>query len=109
LQAMACVNRPYEDKEGRRKPAGFILDFVEIFEKLEDALAFDSDEVSGVVKWIDVLKKWFENLIEEGKESYLPIWAGLKGDKAIEAELEHFREVEKGEEFYKYFKELEEL
>jgi type I restriction enzyme R subunit len=43
LQAIASVNRPNEDKEGRRKPAGFILDFVGIFENLEDALAFDSD------------------------------------------------------------------
>ncbi len=56
-----------------------------------------------------VLKKRLEDLVEEGKESYLPIWAGLKGDKAIETVLEHFQEVEKGEEFYKYFKELEEL
>jgi type I restriction enzyme, R subunit len=70
---MAGVNRPYEDKEGRRKPTGFILDFVEIFEKLEDALAFDSDEVSVVVTWLNVLKKRFEDLIGEGKESYLPI------------------------------------
>ena len=44
LQAIARVNRPYED-EGRRKPCGFVLDFVGIFEKLEKALAFDSDVV----------------------------------------------------------------
>ncbi|NWF97302.1 MAG: HsdR family type I site-specific deoxyribonuclease, partial [Candidatus Thorarchaeota archaeon] len=31
LQAIARVNRPYEDEEGRRKPAGFVLDFVGIF------------------------------------------------------------------------------
>ena len=28
LQAIARVNRPYEDDEGRRKPAGFVMDFV---------------------------------------------------------------------------------
>ena len=33
LQAIARVNRPYEDDEGRRKPAGFVLDFVGIFEQ----------------------------------------------------------------------------
>src|SRR5439155_20637148 len=35
LQAIARVNRPYEDTDGRQKTSGFILDFVGIFEKLE--------------------------------------------------------------------------
>jgi type I restriction enzyme, R subunit len=85
LQAIARVNRPYEDDEGRRKPAGFILDFVRVFEKVEDALAFDSDEVSGVVEGIEILQKRFENLIQIGREVYLPLWVGLYGDKAAEA------------------------
>lgn len=109
LQAIARVNRPYEDNEGRRKPAGFVLDFVGIFDRLEDALAFDSDEVSGVVEGIEVLQKRFEDLIEEGKARYLPIPNGLKEDKAAETVLEHFRDREPREEFYKYFRELEEL
>ncbi len=108
LQAIARVNRPYEDGQ-RRKTAGFILDFVGIFEKLEDALAFDSEEVSGVVEGIEVLKKRFEGLIKEGRGKYLSVWAGLTGDKATEAVLEHFRSIEKREEFYKYFKDTEEL
>src|SRR3990172_2786044 len=37
LQAIARVNRPYEDNEGLKKPSGFVLDFVGIFEKLEKA------------------------------------------------------------------------
>lgn len=109
LQAIARVNRPYEDAEGRRKPSGFVLDFVGIFEKLEDALAFDSDEVSGVVEGIEVLQKRFEDLIQTGREEYLPLWVGLYGDKAAEAVLEHFRDEERREVFYKYFRELEEL
>ena len=36
MQAIARVNRPYEDDERRRKTAGFVLDFVGIFENLED-------------------------------------------------------------------------
>lgn len=109
LQAIARVNRPYEDNEGRRKPSGFVLDFVGIFEKLEDALAFDSDEVSGVVEGIEVLQKRFEDLIQTGREEYTPLWVGLYGDKAAEAVLEHFRDEERREVFYKYFRELEEL
>lgn len=49
LQAIARVNRPYEDQEGRRKTSGLILDFVGVFDRLEDDLALDSDEVSRVV------------------------------------------------------------
>jgi type I restriction enzyme R subunit len=109
LQAIARVNRPYEDTEGRRKPSGFILDFVGIFERLEDALAFDSDEVSGVIEGIEVLQWRLETLVEEGRRTYLPLWAGLSGDKATEAVLEHFRDQERREGYYKYFRELEEL
>ena len=43
LQAIARVNRPYEVDEGegneKRKPHGFVLDFIGIFDKLEKALA----------------------------------------------------------------------
>jgi type I restriction enzyme R subunit len=109
LQAIARVNRPYEDNGGRRKPSGFILDFVGIFERLEDALAFDSDEVSGVVEGIEVLQKRFEDLIGEGRREYLPIPAGLKEDKAAEAVLEYFRDRKEREKFYKFYRELEEL
>src|SRR5205823_3957225 len=59
LQAIARVNRPYEDALGRRKPAGFVLDFVGIFDRLEDALAFDAKDVSGVIEGLDVLQSSF--------------------------------------------------
>src|SRR5262249_13415415 len=55
LQAIARVNRPYEDADGLVKPYGFVLDFVGIFETLERALAFDSDVVESVIQNIDVL------------------------------------------------------
>jgi 6-phosphogluconate dehydrogenase len=38
LQAIARVNRPYEDDKGKKKPSGFVLDFVGIFDNLEKAL-----------------------------------------------------------------------
>ena len=108
LQAIARVNRPYED-EGRRKTAGLIVDFVGIFDNLERALAFDSEDVAGVVEGIDVLKQRFTVLIKEGKAKYLPLSAGRSDDKAAESVLEHFRDREAREEFYQYFRELEEL
>lgn len=50
LQAIARVNRLYENETVEMvKPHGFVLDFVGIFDKLEKALAFDSDEVNAIV------------------------------------------------------------
>ena len=109
LQAIARVNRPYEDDEGRRKRAGFILDFVGIFENLEKALAFDSEDVQSVVEGVDVLKERFESLMAEGREKYLPLVKDKVADKAAEAVLEYFRDKERRHEFYQYFKELQDI
>jgi len=109
LQAIARVNRPYEDPDGRAKPAGFVLDFVGIFDKLERALAFDSQDVTGVIEGIDVLQRQFDDLIQTGRQEYLPISVGRSGDKAVEAVLEQFRDGELRHRFYQYFRELQEV
>jgi len=109
LQAIARVNRPYEDDSGRRKPAGFVLDFVGIFDKLEKALAFDSEDVEAVVEGIEVLKARFEQMMGEGRQEYLPLVTGKRDDKAAEAVLEHFRDRQERHGFYKFFRELQEL
>ena len=77
LQAIARVNRPYEDNDGLIKPYGFVLDFVGIFENLEKALAFDSDVVGSVIRNIDVLKGLFAKLIEEDAAQYLLLCRGM--------------------------------
>ncbi len=66
LQAIARVNRPYEETKSQEmvKPHGFVLDFVGIFDKLEKALAFDSDEVNAIVKDLGLLKQLFKNKME---------------------------------------------
>ena len=109
LQAIARVNRPYEDATGRRKKSGLIVDFVGIFDNLERALAFDSQDIEGVVEGIDVLKEHFHTLMEQGRQDVLSIIAGKTGDKAVEAVLEHFREEEKRNRFYAYIRELQEV
>ena len=109
LQAIARVNRPYEDGEQRRKPCGFVLDFVGIFEHLEKALAFDSQDVSGVIEGVEVLQARFAALLETGRNDYLPLLAGKKADKQVEAVLEHFRDRAQRETFYGYFRELQDL
>lgn len=109
LQAIARVNRPYEDEEGLKKPAGFVLDFVGIFERLEKALAFDSDVVGSVIKNIDLLKETFEKLMKGKVENYLKIMSSKMDDKAVERALEYFSNKDKREDFYKFFKQLEML
>ena len=109
LQAIARVNRPYEDEKGRRKTNGLIVDFVGIFDNLERALAFDSKDVEGVVEGLDVLKERFADLMEQGRREFLPISSGKSADKAAEAVLEHFLDKERREAFYAYFRELEEV
>ena len=108
LQAIARVNRPYEDEDGLVKPAGFVLDFVGIFENLEKALAFDSDEVESVIQNIDVLKEAFAKRIREDAAAYLPFAAGWD-DKAKERAIEHFKDKDSREAFFKFFKELQNL
>ena len=108
LQAIARVNRPYEDNDGLIKPYGFVLDFVGIFENLEKALAFDSDVVGSVIQNLDVLKKRFAELIREDAAQYLPLAEGWD-DRAKERAIEHFEEVEDREAFFKFFKQLQNI
>jgi len=109
LQAIARVNRPYEDEDGRKKPCGFVLDFVGIFDKLEKALAFDSEdvkEIQHVVQDIEKLKERFQELFENGKSNYLSLIADKKRDKAVETLLEYFSNEEKRNAYYEFYKEL---
>ena len=108
LQAIARVNRPYEDADGLVKPAGFVLDFVGIFEHLEKALAFDSDDVESVIQNIDVLKETFAKLMRETAQQYLPLATG-SDDKAKERAILHFRDKQVRETFFAFFKQVQNL
>ncbi len=110
LQAIARVNRPYEnEQEGMVKAHGFVLDFVGIFDKLEKALAFDSDEVNAVVKDLKLLKVLFQNKMEQKAPEYLGLIERHFDDKDIDALIEHFRDPERRKEFFKEYKEIEML
>src|SRR6266508_6356205 len=74
LQAIARVNRPYEnEREEMVKPHGFVLDFVGIFDKLEKALAFDSDEINAIVKDIGLPKQLLKSKMESKAPMYLKL------------------------------------
>jgi type I restriction enzyme R subunit len=108
LQAIARVNRPYEDEDGLVKPYGFVLDFVGIFEKLERALAFDSDVVASVIQNLDVLKELFATLMRQNASVYLPLTQGWD-DKAKERAIEYFVDQERRKGFFEFFRQTQSL
>jgi len=113
LQAIARVNRPYEDenKDGgvREKPCGLVVDFVGVLGNLKKALRFDSKLVSGVVENLDVLFADFTRRMTGAAQTYLPLAAGKLDDKAVERAVDAFADKTHREAFYKFFKELENL
>jgi type I restriction enzyme R subunit len=110
LQAIARVNRPYENEaEEMVKPHGFVLDFIGIFEDVKKALAFDPDEVEAVVKDIKLLKLLFKGKMESKAPEYLQLVNGKFDDKDVDNLIEHFRNPERRKAFFKEYKEIEML
>ncbi len=112
LQAVARVNRPYTDVKGMEKPCGLIIDFVGILKDLRRALAFDSENYSGVIEDLNVLSDRFLLLMAGPAKSYLSaVGAGSKGrDVQLEKLLYKtlFRH-EAREKFTELYKEIETL
>ena len=110
LQAIARVNRPYENEDrGMVKPHGFVLDFVGVFDNLEKALAFDSDEINAIVKDLKLLKVLFQDKMEQRAPAYLGLITRHFDDKDVDALIEHFRDPERRKVFFKEYKEIEML
>lgn len=110
LQAIARVNRPYENEAQEMvKPHGFVLDFVGIFDKLEKALAFDSEEINAIVKDLALLKQLFKAKMESKAPDYLRLVQRNFDDKDVDNLIEHFRDKDRRKEFFKQYKEIEML
>jgi len=110
LQAIARVNRPYENEQADMvKPHGFVLDFVGIFDKLEKALAFDSEEVNAIIKDLNLLKSLFQSKMEEIVPAYLSLIERNFDDKDVDSLIEYFRDKDRRKTFFREFKEIEML
>ncbi|PWB51300.1 MAG: restriction endonuclease subunit R [Candidatus Methanoperedenaceae archaeon] len=110
LQAIARVNRPYENEEkDMKKPHGFVLDFVGIFDKLEKALAFDSKEINSIIKDIQLLKHLFKVKMEENVPPYIQLIKFGFNDKDTDNLIAYFRDKSRRKEFFKLYKEVEML
>ncbi|HUI29718.1 MAG TPA: HsdR family type I site-specific deoxyribonuclease [Candidatus Acidoferrales bacterium] len=111
LQAVARVNRPYEDEQGIKKTCGLIVDFIGILKELNKALAFDSDEVSGVIEDLDLLFAHFKALMDGKGKKYLQA-AGTNGSSNEKLEkllYETFLDKKERQEFTDFFQEIEDL
>lgn len=107
LQAVARVNRPFEDEDGHKKPCGLIIDFVSILKELNRAFSFDSKEVTGVIEDLDVLLARFRDLMGDQAARYLDAGEGT-ADQQLERQLYgRFFDPEKRREFFEYFQEVE--
>ncbi len=109
LQAITRVNRPYENEAAEMvKPHGFVLDFVGI-DKLEKALAFDSEEINAIVKDLGLLKQLFKTKMESRAPAYLALVTRKFDDKDVDKLIEHFRDKARRAEPFKEYKEIEML
>jgi type I restriction enzyme, R subunit len=110
LQAIARVNRPYYDEVLElEKQYGLVIDFIGIFDKLEKALAFDSDEINAIVQDIAVLKELFEKMMNTEGEIYLSLIDGPFNDKMVTKLIQEFKDKGKRQELYKFYKQIEML
>lgn len=112
LQAIARINRPYESKDEKVKPAGLIIDFVGVFYKLKDALAFDArdvEDIEDVVQDINVLKENFTKKISEMKTEYLDPLTEDQPDKVVSEILENLKDANVREKYYSRWREIEDM
>src|SRR5207248_6635571 len=111
LQAIARVNRPYEEEGKFKKPRGFVVDFIGVLGKLKKALAFDSKQVdvSKLIESIDVLLARFKELMRGEAQEYLRLTKAKIDDKAVERAIDFFVNKAKREKFYQFFKDVEAL
>lgn len=106
LQAIARVNRPYEDTNGIKKACRLVIDFVGIFNQLEKALDFDSSDMAGVVSDWELLKKELQEKIKIAKIKYISLIENKPQNIINEIIWSEFRDQNKRNDFYLFFKQI---
>ena len=109
LQAVARVNRPYEDDDGVKKPCGLIIDFVGILKSLNKAFSFDSKEVEAGIEDLDVLLAHFKELMDRQAARFLDPGAGPADEELDRLLYKVYFEKEKRQEFADFYREVEVL
>ena len=110
LQAIARVNRPYVDTNDVQKRVGLVVDFVGVLRELKKALQFDSSDISGVIKDLDLLLNDFLDKIQKAKSDYLDAGDEGSADEKLERLLYgRFLDPEPRKVFFDTYKEIEAL
>ena len=110
LQAIARVNRPHVDADGRRKRIGLVVDFVGVLRELQKALQFDSADVDGAIEDLDLLHADFLDKIKRAQTAYLPDDADGPADERLEDLVYgRFLDPDARQEFFEAYKEIEAL
>ncbi len=103
LQAIARVNRPYP-----KKTCGLIIDYIGIFENLQRALAFQSEDIEAGLIDFEKLKERFKELMNEVDIILEKI--DLNDEtKRTQNIIDYFFEEKERQEFIKIFKQIQEI
>jgi type I restriction enzyme R subunit len=101
LQAIARVNRPYEEKE-----SGLIVDYIGIFEDLQRALAFEDEVITKGLVDLEKLRQRFAELLTEIRGLLAPIDLSDKPGRTGRI-IDHFFDEEARQIFVQRFKQLQ--
>ncbi len=98
LQAMCRTNRLYETNEVR-KDMGLIIDYLGVFENLRTALAYNPDEIEGVVEGIEAFKELLPSQLQKCLAYFPNVDRTIEGFEGILAAQECLPTNEKRDEF----------
>tara|TARA_R110001583_G_scaffold10719_2_gene49377 strand:- start:3547 stop:6609 length:3063 start_codon:yes stop_codon:yes gene_type:complete len=84
LQAMCRTNRLYETND-TRKTMGLIIDYLGVFENLRTALAYNPDEIEGVVEGIEAFKELLPLQLQKCLDFFPNVDRTLEGFEGVMA------------------------
>jgi type I restriction enzyme R subunit len=108
LQAMCRTNRLFEI-DGIRKELGLIIDYLGVFENLRSALAYDPEEIEGVIEGIEAFKELLPDQLQKCLAFFPGVDRTLGGFDGIMAAQECLPTNDKRDEFAAAFGVLNKL
>jgi len=108
LQAMCRTNRLYE-ADGIKKEMGLIIDYLGVFENLRTALAYNPEEIEGVIEGIEVFKELLPDQLKKCLDFFPGVDRTLEGFEGVMAAQECLPTNEKRDEFAAAFGVLNKL
>ena len=108
LQAMCRTNRLFEI-DGIRKELGLVIDYLGVFENLRSALAYDPEEIEGVIEGIEAFKELLPDQLQKCLAFFPGVDRTLGGFDGIMAAQECLPTNDKRDEFAAAFGVLNKL